>query len=55
MKPSSIKKRLHEPKFAPGINRQHILQACEGFGVTPEEHIANLISYFAELPPPVVQ
>ena len=54
MKHSSIKKRFNELRFAPGINREHILQACAGFEVTLDEHIANLIHFFAELPEPVL-
>lgn len=52
MKASSIQKRLREAKFAPGISREHIYRACEGFGVTVEEHAQNLISFFSALPLP---
>lgn len=50
MKVSSIKKRLKSERFAPGIDRQHIYHACEDFGLTLEEHIENLISFFQNLP-----
>lgn len=50
MKVSSIKKRLAEERFAPGISRAHIYQGCEDFGVSIEEHIENLISFFKDLP-----
>lgn len=50
MKTSSIKKRLKERKFAPGISREHIHHAVEDFGVSLEEHIANLTTFFVELP-----
>ncbi len=49
MKVSSIKKRLKEAKFAPGIDRTHIYQGCEDFGIPIDEHIENLISFFSEL------
>jgi putative nucleotidyltransferase with HDIG domain len=52
MKASSIKKRLREPRFAPGISREHIEAACAEFGVTIDEHVENLIRYFADLPTP---
>lgn len=52
MKVSSIKKRLREPRFAPGINREHIDAACADFGVSIDDHIANLIRYFSSLPAP---
>ncbi len=52
MKVSSIKKRLDEPRFAPGISREHIHNAVAGFGVTIEEHITNLIEFLGSLPNP---
>lgn len=51
MKVSSIKKRLKELKFAPGIDRAHIYNACENFGVTIDEHIETLIESFKDLDP----
>ncbi len=53
MKASSIKKRLQDERFAPGISRVHIYAACEDFGVTIDEHIDNLISFFSTLPAPL--
>ena len=52
IKASSIKKKFNEPKFAPGINRDHITRAIAGFGITIDEHIANLIKFFDTLPIP---
>jgi putative nucleotidyltransferase with HDIG domain len=52
MKAKSIKKRLSESRFAPGIDREHIYQGCADFGVTTDEHIANLITFFVDLPAP---
>lgn len=52
MKATSIKKRLAENRFAPGIDREHIYLGCEDFGVTVDEHVANLIAFFTELPSP---
>jgi predicted hydrolase (HD superfamily) len=52
MKVSSIKKRLKESKFAPGIDRTHIYEGVADFGLTLDEHIANLISFFTVLPAP---
>jgi predicted hydrolase (HD superfamily) len=54
MKVSSIKKRLRESRFAPGIDREHIYHGCDDFGVTIDTHIENLISFFATLPHPQV-
>lgn len=50
MKVSSIKKRLKEVKFAPGIDREHIFKAVDNLGITIEEHIENLIKYLGTLP-----
>ncbi|OGG88669.1 hypothetical protein A2592_02195 [Candidatus Kaiserbacteria bacterium RIFOXYD1_FULL_42_15] len=52
IKESSIKKRLNETRFAPSINREHIATAVTNFGITIDEHINNLIAFFATLPTP---
>ena len=49
MKAKSIKKRLKEDRFAPGIDRIHIYDGIEDFGVTLDDHVENLIRYFSEL------
>ncbi len=49
MKAKSIKKRLKETKFAPGIDRGHIYNGIEDFGITIDEHVDNLIRYFSTL------
>ena len=49
MKAKSIKKRLKEVKFAPGIDRQHIYAGVDDFGVTIDEHVENLITFFSDL------
>jgi len=49
MKVKSIKKRLKEAKFAPGIDRDHIYNGVVDFGVTLDEHIENLIGFLAVL------
>ena len=54
MKVSSIKKRLKETRFAPGIDRSHIYHGAEDFGVTIDEHIENLIGFFKNLESPVL-
>jgi putative nucleotidyltransferase with HDIG domain len=46
MKVSSIKKRLAESKFAPGINREHIHAAIANLDISLDDHIANLITFF---------
>lgn len=54
MKAKSIKKRIKEERFAPGIDRSHINKGVENFGVTLDEHVENLISFFGELDSPVL-
>jgi len=51
MKVPSIKKRLKEVKFAPGISRPHIYEAVESLGITLDEHIENLIKALVALDP----
>lgn len=50
MKASSIKKRLKEDRFAPGIDRGHIYDAVDALGITIDAHITNLLTAFAALP-----
>ena len=49
MKVSSIRKRLKETKFAPGIDRSHIYNGCEHLGVELDDHIETLIKALAVL------
>jgi len=55
MKVSSIKKRLKEERFAPGIDRTHISAGVADFGFTIDEHVENLIEFLGELDSPVLQ
>ena len=50
MKASSIKKKLKEPSFAAKIDRNQIYLGCEHLGVPLDEHVANLLRFFALLP-----
>ncbi|MEX2033321.1 MAG: HD domain-containing protein [Candidatus Colwellbacteria bacterium] len=49
MKTSSINKRLKEKAFAAKIHRDAIYRGCELLGVELNEHINNLIKFFAKL------
>lgn len=51
MKVVSIKKRLREERFAPGIDRSHIVAACDDLNVSIDDHITRLIRAFASVPP----
>lgn len=54
IKASSIKKRFNEPKFAPGISREHIQKAVDGLGTTLDEHITNILSFLTGLENPLL-
>ncbi|MBI5644651.1 HD domain-containing protein [Candidatus Kaiserbacteria bacterium] len=49
MKASSIRKRFNEKNFAAKIDRAVITRGCEALGVGLDEHIQNLIGFFAPL------
>jgi putative nucleotidyltransferase with HDIG domain len=48
MKASSIKKKVNEPAFAAKVDRTTIYTGCEHLGVSVDDHIANLIKFFAD-------
>jgi predicted hydrolase (HD superfamily) len=48
MKVKSIKKRLAENKFAPGIDREHIYTACTTLDIDMDTHIQQLIDTLPE-------
>jgi putative nucleotidyltransferase with HDIG domain len=49
MKASSIKKKIKEPAFAAKVDRNTIYVGCEHLGVSLDDHVANLITFFAPL------
>lgn len=49
MKASSIKKKIKEPAFAAKVDRRTITLGCEHLGVSLDDHVANLIRFFASL------
>jgi predicted hydrolase (HD superfamily) len=49
MKASSIKKKVKEPAFAAKVDRKTIYLGCEHLGVTVDQHVDNLIKFFAPL------
>jgi putative nucleotidyltransferase with HDIG domain len=48
MKPKSVKKKLKQPSFAAGVNRDEVVQGAEELGVDFDEHVAFLIAAMAE-------
>lgn len=49
MKASSIKKKVKEPAFAAKVDRRTIYLGCEHLGVSLDDHVSNLIRFFAPL------
>jgi putative nucleotidyltransferase with HDIG domain len=44
MKPKSVKKKLKQPSFAAGVNRDEVQQGAEELGVDFDEHVAFVIA-----------
>ena len=48
MKPKSVKKKLKQPSFAAGVNRDEVTRGAEELGVDFDEHVAFLIEAMAD-------
>jgi putative nucleotidyltransferase with HDIG domain len=48
MKPKSVRKKLKQPSFAAGVNRDEVARGAEELGVGFDEHVAFLIDAMAE-------
>jgi putative nucleotidyltransferase with HDIG domain len=48
MAPKSVKKKLKQPSFAAGVNREEVRQGAEELGVDFDEHVAFVIESMAE-------
>jgi predicted hydrolase (HD superfamily) len=48
MKPKSVKKKLKQPSFAAGVDRDEVKQGVEELGVDLDEHISFLIEAMEE-------
>jgi putative nucleotidyltransferase with HDIG domain len=48
MTPKSLKKKLKQPSFAAGVNRDEVVQGAEELGVDFDEHVAFLIAAMEE-------
>ena len=46
--PKSVKKKLKQPSFAAGVNREEVRQGAEELGVDFDEHVANVIAAMEE-------
>lgn len=49
VKASSIKKKIKEPAFAAKVDRATITLGCEKLGVSLDDHVVNLITFFGSL------
>ncbi len=43
LEPRSVKKKLKQPSFAAGVNRDDVRNGAESLGIELDEHIANVI------------
>ena len=43
MEPKSVRKKLKQPSFAAGVNRDEVAQGAELLGLELDQHIANVI------------
>jgi putative nucleotidyltransferase with HDIG domain len=48
MKPKSVKKKLKQPSFAAGVNRDEVQRGAEELGVDFDEHVAFVIAAMAD-------
>jgi putative nucleotidyltransferase with HDIG domain len=44
LEPKSVKKKLKQPSFAAGVNRQDVYEGADGLGVELDEHIAFVVA-----------
>lgn len=48
MKPKSVKKKMKDPTFARGVDRDDVVKGADLLGVPLDEHIANVIDAMRE-------
>ena len=44
LEPKSVRKKLKQPSFASGVNREDVYKGAEELGVDLDEHIANVVA-----------
>jgi putative nucleotidyltransferase with HDIG domain len=45
LEPRSVRKKLKQPSFAAGVNRDDVRKGAEELGIELDEHIANVIEF----------
>jgi putative nucleotidyltransferase with HDIG domain len=48
MKPKSVRKKLRQPSFAAGVNRDEVQRGAEELGIDFDQHVAFVIEAMAE-------
>ena len=51
LEPKSVKKKLKQPSFAAGVNRDDVYQGAEALGVELDEHIAFVVDAMRPIAP----
>jgi putative nucleotidyltransferase with HDIG domain len=51
LEPRSVRKKLKQPSFASGVNREDVYNGAEGLGVDLDEHIAFVIEAMRPIAP----